>query len=155
MKINKMCASRLMTVFFAGLLAVLCYIVSAQEAAAQAYRAQIGGPNGRIFPDSAFRGIFMVEKYPMVQLNDKRERLAPGARVMDSMNRIVPPAKLTGKRYAVNYVRSADGRLNTVWLLTKQEAQVRRKVENPGWWKRAKETFYDWATMLGGLGALL
>lgn len=155
MKINNIRTSKLMQTVFGALLAILFCVTSVQEASAQVYRAQVGGKYGRTFPDNAFRGIMKIEQYPVVLLNGKRERLAPGTRVMDSMNRIIQPARLTGKRYAVNYVRSANGSLNTIWLLTKQEARERRQVEDPSWWEKAKDKFFDWASVLGGLGSML
>lgn len=152
MKTNSIYKLRLAYILSLGLLAILIGLIGIQEVRAQVYHASIGGPNGRMFPAEAYRGVFIMEGYPVVQLNGKREHLPPGARIMDSANRIMNPSMLmTGQRYAVNYVRSANGTLNTIWLLTRQEAAERRGVENPGWWKKAKDQFIDWALLIGVL----
>lgn len=142
-------------VFISVWVILAIWVLAVPGVMAQVYHAPLGGKYGRQFPDVAKRGVFMVVQYPVVQLDGKRERIVPGTRIMDTKNRALRPASLTGKRYVVNYVRYKDGRLNTVWILTQKEIRERRKVENPSWWQRAKEKFADWTSLLDGLGVLL
>ncbi|KAF1048549.1 hypothetical protein [Xylophilus sp.] len=81
----------------------------------------------RSFPDAALRGTLEVTTPPAVLLDGQAARLAPGARIRSTGNLFVVPASLAGQTLAVNYLRdAASGDLQEVWILTAEEAAVRR-----------------------------
>jgi hypothetical protein len=76
----------------------------------------------RPFPPEALRGELVVTAPPEVLLNQKPQRLAPGARIRDGANRLVLSGSLAGQKLLVHYTRVPDGQLRDVWLLTAAEA---------------------------------
>jgi hypothetical protein len=76
----------------------------------------------RPFPPEALRGELVVTAPPEVLLNQKPQRLAPGARIRDGANRVVLSGSLLGQKLLVHYTRFPDGQLRDVWLLTAAEA---------------------------------
>lgn len=76
----------------------------------------------RPFPPEALRGELVVTAPPEVLLNQRPQRLAPGARIRDGNNRLVLSGNLAGQRLLVHYTRFPDGQLRDVWLLTAEEA---------------------------------
>jgi hypothetical protein len=76
----------------------------------------------RPFPPEALRGELVVTAPPEVLLNQKPQRLAPGARIRDGANRLVLSGSLVGQKLLVHYTRFPDGQLRDVWLLTAAEA---------------------------------
>lgn len=76
----------------------------------------------RPFPPEALRGELVVTAPPEVLLNQRPQRLAPGARIRDGNNRLVLSGNLAGQRLLVHYTRFPDGQLRDVWLLTADEA---------------------------------
>ena len=80
----------------------------------------------RVFPDHAQRGLMVVGTPPAITINDKAERLSPGARIRDTDNRIVFANTLSGQQLVVNYVRENNGLVHEVWVLnTYEKAQPR------------------------------
>jgi hypothetical protein len=76
----------------------------------------------RPVPPEALRGELVVTAPPEVLLNQKPQRLAPGARIRDGANRLVLSGSLAGQKLLVHYTRFPDGQLRDVWLLTAAEA---------------------------------
>lgn len=124
--------------FLSLLLVMAGLVVLVPDADAQRLVARLGGPNGRVFPPGTFRGVITMVEYPVIEVDGKRERLAPGSRIMDTQNRIVLPGMFNGKRMVVNYARFANGQINTIWLLTNDEMKDRLPLENPSWWARLR-----------------
>lgn len=87
----------------------------------------------RDFPAAALRGVLQVTQPPEVLLDGRADRLSPGARIRNAGNLLVMPASLVGQeRLVVNYVRDAGGLVHEVWLLTPDEARVRRARADGG-----------------------
>lgn len=149
---NLSARSSFLRMFLLALLLVAGLALLVPESHAQNYRAHIGGPYGRVFPPQAYRGVLTVVQYPVVELDGERERMVPGTRLIDTSNRSITPASVTGKRLVVNYVRYANGQLHTIWILTPKEAQERRAVANPSWWEGLVESLGSWANVVNWLG---
>ncbi len=87
---------------------------------------------GRNFPINTLRGKLLVLNTPDIELDGQAERLAPGARIRSAQNMLVMPAALTGQNLLVNYTRDAAGMVSQVWVLTPEEASVKRaSAEKP------------------------
>ena len=80
----------------------------------------------RDFPPSALRGKLVVTAPPQVMLDGKADQLSPGARIRNPQNMFVMSATLTGQPLVVNYTRESNGMVHEVWLLTPQEAAIKR-----------------------------
>lgn len=90
--------------------------------------SQVQAQTVRNFPVSAVRGTIAFKAPPEIVVDDKAERLSPGARVRDAQNMMVMSAALTGKEFVVNYRReSIGGLVSEVWLLSADEAAVKRE----------------------------
>jgi hypothetical protein len=76
----------------------------------------------RSFPATALRGELVVTTPPEAQLNRQPARLAPGARIRDTGNRIVLSGGVAGQKLLVHYTLDLQGNLLDVWLLTPAEA---------------------------------
>ena len=88
----------------------------------------------RDFPPSALRGKLVVTAPPQVMLDGKADQLSPGARIRNPQNMFVMSATLTGQPLVVNYTRESNGMVHEVWLLTPQEAAVKRpSAPGTGW----------------------
>jgi hypothetical protein len=87
--------------------------------------AEVSVYTGRQFPVRALRGTLKMQVSPDVLLNDKPERLSPGARIRNLGNMIVPPVTLGDATYVVNYTRNGMGEVQDVWLLTPEEAKAK------------------------------
>ncbi len=77
----------------------------------------------RPFPPTAQRGVFIVTQPPDIILNDKADRLSPGARIRGANNMLVMSGELVGQRLLVNFVREPNGMVHEVWILTETEAR--------------------------------
>ncbi len=84
---------------------------------------------GRSFPQKALRGAFMVLAAPEISLNGVVERLSPGARIRSEGNTLVSPATIAGQNLLVNYTRELSGLIHEVWILTPEEASIRRATK--------------------------
>ncbi len=77
----------------------------------------------RLFPQKVERGSITFTGTHDVVLNDKRERLAPGAIVRTERNTIALTGTLRGKTFTANYLRDPAHLVREVWLLTPAEAE--------------------------------
>jgi len=78
----------------------------------------------RTIPGDAKRAKLSHVRERIVELDGKRERLAPGAQIRDAANRIIVPAALPANS-VVKYRRDPSGALHEVWVLTPDEAARR------------------------------
>ncbi len=87
----------------------------------------------RSFPPAALRGRLRIDTPPVVVLDGHADQLSPGARIRDTQNRFVTSAALVGQELVVNYTREPGGQISEVWVLTADEAAVRRpSAAQPG-----------------------
>jgi hypothetical protein len=78
----------------------------------------------RTIPKDAKRAKMSPVQERIVQLDGKREMLAPGVRIRDAQNRIVVPNALPVNSL-VKYRRDPSGAIQEVWILTPGEAARR------------------------------
>ena len=97
-------------------LAAVAAIIVAAPAWAQVQRA---------FPQNALRGEIAFGTPPEIALNGDPARLAPGARIRGSSNRITMSGTLIGTRWVVNYTVDTSGLVKDVWILRPEEAARR------------------------------
>jgi hypothetical protein len=76
----------------------------------------------RPIPQDAQRGVMRHLQVMTVELDGQPQRLAPGAQIRDSDNRIIVPSALPPGS-VVKYVRDPDGLIRRVWVLTPEEQQ--------------------------------
>jgi hypothetical protein len=79
----------------------------------------------RPIPIAAKRGLLVVTQPPEVLLDGRPDRLSPGTRIRGRNNLLVLSASLVGQELPVRYVRSPEGQIHEVWILTEAEAQAR------------------------------
>jgi hypothetical protein len=94
-------------VFVATALAVLATTALAQLAV-------------RTIPAQAARGKFTALALPLVKIDGKTLRLAPGARIFSATNTTVTPNQVPADS-PVAFLLDSDGQVETVWVLTAQE----------------------------------
>jgi hypothetical protein len=82
--------------------------------------------NMRQFPSAAQRALLLVTAPPEVQINRHLARLSPGARLRGADHSSVMSAAWVGTPLLVNYVCDSYGLVQTVWILSPQEAQAKR-----------------------------
>ena len=88
----------------------------------------------RDFPPNALRGKLVVQAPPQITLDGKPDQLSPGARIRNPQNMFVMSATLTGQPLVVNYTRESNGMVHEVWVLTPQEAAIKRpSAPGTGW----------------------
>ena len=78
----------------------------------------------RTFPANAVRGKMQVTTPPEVILDNKTERLSPGARIHATNGLLVVSGSLVGQTVPVMVLREASGMLREVWVLTDAEAAL-------------------------------
>ena len=84
----------------------------------------------RHFPDAALRGTLVVTGLYEAQLNGKPIRMAPGVRLFNTSNALVPLHTVIGTSLTVNYVNEAStGMLISAWILSPSEAAHKRAKE--------------------------
>lgn len=84
----------------------------------------------RIFPDSAFRGNVTFKSPPQIELDGKADRLSPGARIRGENGMLVMSGAVQGQSFEVNFKREpSTGLVHEVWILTAEEAKVKRAGE--------------------------
>jgi hypothetical protein len=81
--------------------------------------------NIRPFPPKAERGVMQITQPPELLLNDKVDRLSPGARIRGNNNMLVMSGALIGQNLMVNFVREPNGQVHEVWILTEAEAALK------------------------------
>ena len=92
----------------------------------------------RSAPRDVQPGRITVGLPPVIELDDKPDRLSPGARIRDLNNMLVLPATLAGRRtIPVVYRRDAAGLVHEVWILT--EAEYEAVGGTDGYTKNAQE----------------
>ena len=98
------------------------------------FSTQISAQQLRDFPPTALRGKLVVQAPPQVTLDGKPDQLSPGARIRNPQNMFVMSATLTGQTLAVNYTRESNGMIHEVWVLTPEEAAIKRaSAPGSGW----------------------
>lgn len=101
--------------------------------AALAGTAAFAHAQPRPFPPNALRGRLRIDAPPAVTLDGRPDQLSPGARIRDIHNRFVTTASFAGQDLVVNYTREHGGQINEVWVLSAEEAAVRRpSAQQPG-----------------------
>lgn len=80
----------------------------------------------REFPAKALRGTMVVAQPPLVAMDDRATRFAPGARILDASNKLVLSSTLVNQERVVNYTLDQRGQIHQVWLLTEAEAKEKR-----------------------------
>jgi len=95
--------------------------------AAIAFAGAAHAQTHRPFPADALRGDLQVQVAPLVLLNGKPARLAPGSRIRNENNLLVTPGEMTaqGKR-VVHYTQESDGLIKDVWVLNAAETANKR-----------------------------
>jgi hypothetical protein len=78
----------------------------------------------RTIPADAKRAKMSPVQERIVQLDGRREMLAPGVQIRDAANRIIVPNALPANSL-VKYRRDARGAVREVWILTPEEAARR------------------------------
>ena len=81
--------------------------------------------NVRPFPPKAERGVMKITQPPEMLLNDKPDRLSPGARIRGANNMLVMSGAIIGQNLVVNFVREPTGQVHDVWILTDAEAALK------------------------------
>jgi hypothetical protein len=75
----------------------------------------------RSVPPEAKRGVMRHLQDMVVQIDNSRARLSPGAQIRDIHNRLVLPTAIPPGSI-VKYRADAQGLVSEVWILTPQEA---------------------------------
>ena len=75
----------------------------------------------RSIPDDAKRGQIRPVREMIVEIDGAQARLAPGAQIRDTGNRIVLPGSLPQNAQLVKYTVDAAGLVQRVWILTQEE----------------------------------
>jgi hypothetical protein len=81
--------------------------------------------NIRPFPPATQRGVMIVTQPPELVLNDKADRLSPGARIRGTDNMLVMSGSIIGQKLRVNFVREPGGMVHEVWILSDAEAALK------------------------------
>ena len=81
----------------------------------------------RDFPIAALRGTLQVTAPPQVVLDGHPDQLAPGARIRNEQNLFVLSGSIAGQELLVNYTRDPAGLLREVWILSPDEAKLKRE----------------------------
>lgn len=85
-------------------------------------------PGVRNFPKEALRGQMTVKQFPYVDMDERLTQFTPGARILDTGNRNLRPATLTGRAQTVNYLMDTQGRITQAWILSADEVAERRRT---------------------------
>jgi len=80
----------------------------------------------RPFPPAALRGKMTPGYAPDVTIDGKPRQLSPSSRIFNQDNLIEMPAALRGKDLVVNYTVDGMGYIDRIWILTGDEAAVKR-----------------------------
>jgi len=128
-------ATRLLAAFGSAVLLSLAQPATAQTAQPPA------GNSVRNFPEAAQRATLVVNSTVEAQVNGKAQRMAPGMRLFNENNALVPLHTVIGQRLRVNYVLEAStGMLITAWILNTSEAALKRKGEDTGFFNFSFES---------------
>jgi hypothetical protein len=80
----------------------------------------------RDLPADGIPAEFTALEYPFVNLAGKQFRLAPGARIFNSKNHVIPPYAISGSA-KVLYTLDIRGDVQNIWFLTGEETAA---IEN-------------------------
>jgi hypothetical protein len=67
-------------------------------------------------PDGSMIGVMTTQQVPIVQIDGKQQRLAPGARIVGANNSSITPNQVPANS-KVRYRVDASGQVTHVWLL--------------------------------------
>lgn len=87
--------------------------------------------NVREFPRTALRGTLLIVAPPEVLLDGRPERLSPGSRIHSPQHMMVMSGALVGQKLLVNFTRENTGLIHEIWLLTPEEAALKRPRATP------------------------
>ena len=87
----------------------------------------------RQFPEAALRGDMVVLAAPAITLDGKADRLSPGSRIRDANNMLVMSSTLVNQKVVVNYLRENAGNVHEVWILSPEEARLKRPNTKASW----------------------
>ena len=110
---NRCTESRVRAALIACALLAGFALVPMTQAAAQGFVREA--------PKDVMRGRLTVTAPPQVMLNDKPDRLSPGARIRGLDNLLILSASVVGQDLPVVYRRDAAGLIHEVWVLTPEE----------------------------------
>ena len=74
----------------------------------------------RTIPEDAKRGEIRHVEAMLVEIDGERQRLAPGAQIRDTSNRLIVPTAIPAGTQ-VRYLLDAQGMVVRVWVLTPEE----------------------------------
>ena len=100
-------------------IAALVFILTVAAATFTASAQQL-----RTIPQDARRGEFSAGQLPVMQIDGKDLRLAPGARILNERNMSVTP-NLVAPKSKIAYQLDGQGQVRTVWVLTAAEAKAK------------------------------
>ena len=84
----------------------------------------------RTIPAEASRGEMRHLQDMVIELDGRQARLAPGAQIRDTSNRIVLPASVT-ETMVVKYLLDGTGAVHRVWILSAREAAADQPAPKP------------------------
>lgn len=80
------------------------------------FAGDVGAQSVRRIPADAPKGRFTALQLPLVSIDGKQFRLAPGARIFNANNLTVTP-NLVAAGTPVRYELDAQGQVRTVWIV--------------------------------------
>ncbi len=78
----------------------------------------------RKLPEKVKTGELEVVQPPIVKLDGKEDRLAPGARIYGTDNLLVLSGTLVNKPIKIAYLKDTYGLIHQVWILTDAEKRA-------------------------------
>ena len=78
--------------------------------------ALLGCQSTNRLPDGSMLGVMTTQQLPLVQIDGKERRLAPGARIVGANNASITPNQVPANS-KVRYRTDASGLVTHVWLL--------------------------------------
>ena len=85
----------------------------------------------RPFPATAKRGFMTPVNYSEITIDGKPRHLSASARIWNQDNTIDVATALRGSDLVVNYTENSAGEIDSVWILTKDEA-IKELPQQPG-----------------------
>ncbi|MBB3118078.1 hypothetical protein [Pseudoduganella violacea] len=85
----------------------------------------------RGFPLEARKGVLTPGYFPEVEIDGRPRRLAPAGRIFNQDNLSETPATLRGRQLPIAYIEDRDGLIERIWLLSREEAAGKLKVNAP------------------------
>lgn len=90
-------------------------------------------------PKDVVRGRLTVTAPPQITIDDKPDRLSPGARIRDTNNMMVLSGSVVGQSLPVVYRRDAAGLVHEVWVLSPAEYEKLGGTDGPTGYQRFNE----------------